>query len=85
MIVKIDAVCFAVAARPSKNEPPLLIDPNGMEAREVAAELLEVIARGYTQVPIVGRVVEHLKSAKQPTFEIGRDVSRLDVIDEKSP
>jgi hypothetical protein len=48
-----------------------------MIPREIAAQFLEMIARRHPQILIGGRVVEHLKPAKQPTFEIWRYVSRL--------
>jgi hypothetical protein len=54
-----------------------------MEARQDTAEHLEVIARRYSQIPIGSRIVDHLKFAKQPTFEIGRDAPRLRVLDEE--
>jgi len=40
------------------------------------AQLLEVIAGRHPQVLIGRRVVDHLELAKEPAFEIGRDVPR---------
>jgi hypothetical protein len=56
-----------------------------MKSGEIAPQFLEMIARRYPQIPIGGRIVEHLKPAKQPIFEISWDVSRLDVFDEENP
>jgi|SRR5689334_5031136 hypothetical protein len=85
MIVKVDTFCFASRARPTKHKPPLLVDPNGMKSREIATQFLKMIAWRHPQILIGRGIVEHLKPAKQPAFQIGRDASRFDVFDEESP
>jgi hypothetical protein len=44
MVVQIDASRFTSAAIPSKDEPPLLVDADGMEALKMAAQFLKVVA-----------------------------------------
>lgn len=57
VIVQVDALGFATAAIPSKDEPPLLVDADRMEAFQPAAQLFEVIAGRHSQVPICCRIV----------------------------
>jgi hypothetical protein len=54
-----------------------------MEARQLAAQLLEMIARRHTQILVAGRVVHHLELAKGAAFELRRDIPRLDVFEEE--
>jgi len=42
-----------------------------------------MIARRHTQILVGRRIVDHLELPKEPVFEIGRDVSRSDILDEK--
>ena len=56
-----------------------------MESSQPAAQLLEVIAGRYAQVPIGHGVINHLESSEQPGFEIGRDVAGTDIIHEEGP
>ena len=79
------SLSFAPGARPTKNKSPLLVDPNGVKSREVAAKLLEMIAWRYPQISIGRRIVEHLKSAKQPFSKVGRDISRIQILNEERP
>jgi hypothetical protein len=65
-------LCLTTAAIPPEDQLPLIIDADRMEARQVAAELFEVVARRHPQIRIGGRIVDHLEFAKQPAFEIGR-------------
>jgi hypothetical protein len=46
VVVQINLVRFPFGAIPPENQPPLLVDPDGMEAIQVSAQFLEVIARG---------------------------------------
>ena len=56
-----------------------------MEPRQIAAQLLEVIAGRHAQVLIGRRIVDHLKLAEQPGFKIGRDVAGMGIVHEESP
>jgi hypothetical protein len=54
-----------------------------VEVRQIAPQLLEMIAWRRPQVMIGRRVVDHLDLAEEPTSEIGRDVPRLLILDEE--
>jgi hypothetical protein len=75
---------LAAAAVPPEDQPPLTVDADGVEPNQITAQLLEVIARRNSQVMIGGRVVDHLELAEEPAFEIGRDLPRSYILDEKS-
>jgi hypothetical protein len=85
MVVQIDALCFTSAAVPFEDQPPLLVDADRMEARKIAAQLLEMIAGRHTQILIGRRIVNHLELAKKTAFEIGRDVPGAGILDKESP
>jgi hypothetical protein len=68
MIVQIHARRFASAAVPPKNEPPLFVNTDTMEAFKIAVELFEVVAGRRTQIPIRRRVVDHLHFPEQAVF-----------------
>jgi hypothetical protein len=46
-----------------------------MKSRQIAAQLLEMIAWGHPKVLIRSRVVEHLKLAKKSVLDIGGNPS----------
>ena len=73
VIVQINVRRFTSPAIPSEDQPPLLVDADRMKARQIAAQLLEMIAGRHAQVLIGRRIVDHLELAEQPAFEIGRD------------
>jgi hypothetical protein len=79
MVVQIDARRFTPAAIPLEDEPPLLVDADRMEARQIAMHFFEVVAGRHPQVLIRGRVVDHLDFAEQAAFEIGWDSLRSNV------
>jgi len=54
VIVQINPVRFAALAIPAENQPPLLIDTDRMKPRQIAAQLLEMIAGRHAQV-LIGR------------------------------
>lgn len=56
-----------------------------MEAFEIAAQLLEMVAGRHTQILIDRRVVNHLELAEQAAFEIGRNIAGVGVVHEESP
>lgn len=56
-----------------------------MEAFEIAAQLLEMIAGWHTQILIDHRVVNHLELAEQAAFEVGRNIAGVGIFYEKSP
>src|SRR5690242_6857647 len=60
----------AVAAVPPKDQPPLTVAADRVEPRQIAAQLLEVIAGRHPQVLVGRRVVDHLELAKKPAFEV---------------
>jgi hypothetical protein len=68
MIVKIDFRRLASSAVPSEDQPPLPIDANRMQPRQVAAQLFEMIARRHTQILVGRRIVDHLELPKEPAF-----------------
>src|SRR5438105_211512 len=70
VIVQINPVRFAALAIPAENQPPLLIDTDRMKPRQIAAQLLEMIAGRHAQVLIGRRIVDHLKLAEQPGLKI---------------
>jgi hypothetical protein len=85
VIVQINAVRLAALAIPAENQPPLLIDTDRMKPRQIAAQLLEVIAGRHAQVLIGHGVVDHLEFSEQPGFKIGRDVTGMGIVYEESP
>jgi hypothetical protein len=57
-----------------KIKTPLLVDADRMEFRQIAAQLLEVIAGRRAQV-LIGRCIDdHPKLAEQPDLKIGQDI-----------
>lgn len=84
VVVQMNAGRFALVSIPSKHQPPLLVDADGMEAIEIAFQRLEIITRRHTQVLIGRCIVDHLKSAKQTAFEIRRNIAGMNVIHEKN-
>jgi hypothetical protein len=55
-----------------------------MKTRQSAVQFFEVIAWRRPQIPIGGGVVDHLKLAKQLGFQIGRDSSISEIVDEEA-
>jgi hypothetical protein len=47
---------------------------------KLPAQFLKMVAWRNAQVLICGRVVNHLKLAEEPAFEIGWDVPRTDIL-----
>ena len=58
---EIDALSLTSAAVPSEHQPPLLVDADRVKPRQVAAQLLEMIAGRHAQILIGRRVVDHLE------------------------
>ena len=85
MIVKIDAPSLAAAAVPLELQPPLLVDADRVKPRQIAVQLLEMIAGWHAQVLIGRRVVDHLELAKEAAFEVGRDFPGMNIFHEKGP
>jgi hypothetical protein len=56
-----------------------------MKPRQIAAQLLEVIAGRHAQVLIGHGVVDHLEFSEQPGFKIGRDITGMGIVYEESP
>jgi len=56
-----------------------------MQPRQIAAQLLEVIAGRHAQVLIGHGIVDHLELSEQPGFEIGRNVAGADIVDKEGP
>jgi hypothetical protein len=83
MVVQIDVRRFAMANVPSENKPPLLVDADGAKAFEIAPQFLEMIAGRNPQVLIRGRVVDHLKLAKQSAIQIGWYFLRVYIFDKE--
>jgi hypothetical protein len=71
------------AAIPLENQPPLLIDANGVEAFQIAAQLFEMIAGWHSQVLARRSIVDHLDFSKQSIFEIGRAFPGFCILDEE--
>src|SRR3981081_3407685 len=69
---------------PTERPPPLPVDADRIKAREIAAQFLEMIAGRHAQVLVGRRVVDHLELPKETAFEIGRNATRSDILDEKS-
>src|SRR5215470_1564515 len=70
VVVQIDAFRLASAAVPSEDQPPLPVDPDRVEPRQIAPQLFEVIAGRHAQVLIGRRIVDHLELAKEAALEI---------------
>src|SRR5579872_2899257 len=83
MVIEIDTFRLALAAVPSKDQPPSLVDADRVALRQSAAQPLEVIAGRHAQILIGGRIVDHLELAKDADFEIGRDVLGGYIIDKE--
>ena len=73
LVAKAHDHAAAAAAVPPENQPPLLVDSDRVRSRQVAAQLLEMIAGRQSQILIGRRVVDHLELAEEPAFEVGRD------------
>jgi hypothetical protein len=56
-----------------------------MKPRQIAAQLLEVIAGRHAQVLIGHGVVNHLEFSEQPGFKIGWDIAGTGIVHEESP
>jgi hypothetical protein len=74
MIVdNLHVIGFAVA--PSKYDPPLIVDPDRMEASEITPQLLKMVGRRHTQIlKAAGNVNTH----KLPFSAVGKAVERTD-------
>src|ERR1700733_7447841 len=83
MVVQIDACGLAPAAVPAKDEPPLLVDTDRMQALQIAPQLFEMIAGRHSQIPIRCRVVDHLNLAEQTGHQIGGNLLRSDILDKE--
>jgi hypothetical protein len=81
MIVKVNF--RRLAAVPLKDQSPAIVHPYRMKTGQTAGQLLEVIAGGYAKIGIARCVVDHLKSAEQPIFNVRRNFSRTLVIFEE--
>jgi phage tail sheath gpL-like len=83
--VEINPVRLAALTIPTENQPPLLIDTDRMKPRQIAAQLLEVIAGRHAQVLIGHGVVNHLELSEQPGFKIRQDITGMGIVHEESP
>src|SRR6185312_3527596 len=83
VVVQIEIVRLAPAAIPSKHQPPSLVDPDRVEAIEMAAQLLEMVTGRRSQIAVRRRIVDHLELAEQAIFQVGRDFLRSGVVDEE--
>jgi hypothetical protein len=83
VVVEIDALRLASAALPLEDQPPLLVDADRMKRRQIASQLLEMVAGRHAQVLIGCGVVEHLEPPKEAAFEIRRDVPRPHILNEE--
>ena len=72
-----------MAAVPLEDQSPLPVHADRMPAVEMAAQLLEMIARRRPQILVASRVVDHLEPAEQAIFKVGRNVSRTGVENEE--
>jgi hypothetical protein len=63
----------------------LLVDADRVKIRQLATQLLEMIAWGDTQISICGGIVDHLELAEHPAFEVRRDITRVNVIHKERP
>ena len=69
--VEIDAFRFAAATVPPEDQPPLTVDADRVEPRQITVQLLEVIARRYPQVLIArsnGRMLLPAAKRQRPGF-----------------
>jgi hypothetical protein len=83
MVVEINIRRFTMAAIPSENKPPLLVDTDTAKAFEIAPQFFEMIAGRDSQILIRRRIVDHLELAKQSAIQIGRYFLRVYIIDEE--
>jgi hypothetical protein len=83
VIVQVKVFRFTFAAVPPKHQTPSTADAYRMVAGQVASQLFEMIAGRYPQISIGCGVVDHLELPKKPALQIGRDVARPRIIDEK--
>jgi hypothetical protein len=58
------------AIHPSENDPPLLVDPNAPEARQVPLELFEPVAGWYQKVVDDPRLIDHAQLAPCPFLNV---------------
>ena len=85
MVVEVDIRCFASAAIPPKDEPPLTVDPDRVIVCQLAPQLLKMIARRHAQVLIGRRVVDHLEFSEQAVLQIGWYFAGAHVLHEERP
>src|SRR5690606_10815912 len=85
VIVQINSVRLAAFAIPAEDQTPLLVNADRMETRQIAAQLLKVIAGRHAQVLIGHGVVNHLELAEQTGLKIRRDVARTNIIHKEGP
>jgi len=64
-----------VAVRPPKADAPLIVDPDAVLSGTIAAELLEPIARGHSQILELDRGVDEAKLPEHHTPKVGREAA----------
>jgi hypothetical protein len=52
-----------VAARPSEDHPPLVVDPDRIETFEVSAQFLQTIGRRHREIAYSGRRIDRFELA----------------------
>src|SRR5215211_3809204 len=61
VVVEIDFRSLTLSAIPAKDQPPLPVDADRMQACQIATQLFEVVAGWNAQVLICRRIVDHLE------------------------
>jgi hypothetical protein len=83
VVIEINVCRFTASAIPPENKAPPVVDTDRMQASQSAPQLFEMIAGRDPQVLISCRVIDHLQLPKKAMFEVGRNVPRLDIVDEE--
>ena len=69
MVVRINTSCFTSSAFPFKDQTPLFVNTDGMQAFEVSPQFLEMIAGRHAKILILRGIVKHLHSPEQGALE----------------
>ncbi len=65
-----------VAILPGKANAPLIVYPNAVLPRPVAAQFFQPVCRRYTQVDEIFRIIDHAQLSQGNLLDIGRQFPR---------
>ena len=65
-----------VAIFPSKNDPPLLIDPDTPETSQITSESFQSITRWNREILQLTSLIEHAQLPPRPVLNVARKLAR---------